>query len=55
MEVDVIVPLVQKVTIKLAGGWMFTQGVKYEFEPKFYGKCETLGHVCLKDKPMVMR
>lgn len=46
MEVDVIVDLVEDVTIEVANGHQFTQKVLFEEKPKFCLKCNRLGHVC---------
>lgn len=44
VEIDAAKELVRNVRIRLPNGIAFDQEVLYEYEPKFCGKCNKLGH-----------
>lgn len=55
VEVDVTLPLVENVMVDAGGGYMFSQGVKYEFKPKYCEACVKLGHKCKDGIKMVRK
>ena len=46
IEVDITQKLVEEISIKDKEGNTVIQGIEYEWRPKFYDKCQAVGHNC---------